>query len=49
MAITSLDPKTALIAVDLQKGVVGMPTAHPSPEIVNRAAALAESHSHSAG
>jgi nicotinamidase-related amidase len=42
MAITSLDPKTALIVVDLQKGVVGMPTAHPSPEIVKRAAALAE-------
>jgi nicotinamidase-related amidase len=42
MALTTLDGKTALIVIDLQKGVVGMPTAHPSAEIVKRAAALAE-------
>jgi nicotinamidase-related amidase len=42
MALTTLDEKTALIVIDLQKGVVGMPTAHPSAEVVSRAAALAE-------
>ncbi len=42
MAITTLDPKTALIVIDLQKGIVGMPTVHPGAEVVNRAAALAE-------
>jgi nicotinamidase-related amidase len=42
MAITTLEPKTALIVIDLQKGVVGMATARPSAEIVSRAAALAE-------
>jgi nicotinamidase-related amidase len=42
MAITTLDPKTALILIDLQKGIVGMPTVHPGAEVVRRAAALAE-------
>ena len=42
MAITTLDPKTALIVIDLQKGIVGMPTVHSGAEIVKRAAALAD-------
>jgi len=42
MALTTLDEKTALIVIDLQKGIVGMPTVHPGTEIVKRAAALAE-------
>ena len=42
MAITTLDPKTALIVIDLQKGIVGMATVHPGAEVVKRAAALAE-------
>jgi nicotinamidase-related amidase len=29
MTVTKLDPKTALIVIDLQKGIVGYPTAHP--------------------
>jgi hypothetical protein len=29
MTITTLDPKTALVLIDLQKGIVGMPTVHP--------------------
>jgi nicotinamidase-related amidase len=41
-AITTLDQNTALIVIDLQKGIVGMPTAHPGGEIVKRAAALAD-------
>ena len=41
MAITTLDPKAALIVIDLQKGVVGLPTAHPAADIVRQASALA--------
>jgi nicotinamidase-related amidase len=42
MPATTLDPRTALIVIDLQKGVVGLPTAHPTGEVVARAARLAE-------
>ncbi|WP_285727820.1 isochorismatase family protein [Psychromicrobium xiongbiense] len=43
MALTTLDPVTALIVIDLQQGIVGMPgTAHPTAEVVQRSAALAE-------
>ena len=42
MALTTLDENTALIVIDLQMGIVGMPTVHPGAEIVKRAAALAE-------
>ena len=42
MPATILDPKTALTIIDLQKGVVGLPTVHPVAEIVARAALLAE-------
>jgi nicotinamidase-related amidase len=41
MALTALDPKTALIVIDLQKGVVSLATAHPMEEVVQKAAALA--------
>lgn len=42
MAVTTLDPKTALIVVDLQKGIVGIPAAHPTAGVVANAAALAD-------
>ncbi len=42
MPITCLDPRTALVVVDLQKGVVTLPTAHPTAEVVRHAAALAQ-------
>jgi nicotinamidase-related amidase len=42
MPITQLDPKTALVVIDLQKGIVAMPTAQPVSEIVALAAALAQ-------
>jgi nicotinamidase-related amidase len=42
MAITALDSRTALILIDLQKGIVAYPTAHPAGEVVRRAAALAD-------
>lgn len=41
MPLTTLDENAALITIDLQKGVVGMPLAHPAGEIVARTAALA--------
>jgi len=41
MPITQLDPRTALIVVDLQKGVVTRACAHPMAGVVKNAAALA--------
>jgi nicotinamidase-related amidase len=40
--VTTLDEKTALIVVDLQKGIVASPTVHPVDDLVQRASALAE-------
>jgi nicotinamidase-related amidase len=40
MALTALDPNTALLVVDLQKGVVGMPTVHPIAGVIEKARAL---------
>jgi nicotinamidase-related amidase len=42
MALTMLDPKTALIIVDLQRGIVGLPVVHPIDAVVARARALAD-------
>lgn len=42
MAVTTLDPKTALILVDLQKGIVAYPTVHPIGEVVQHARVLAD-------
>jgi nicotinamidase-related amidase len=42
LTITALDPKTALIVVDLQKGIVAMPTAHPIAHVLQQAGALAD-------
>jgi nicotinamidase-related amidase len=41
MALTTLDPKTGLIVVDLQKGIMGSPFTHPIREVVERARSLA--------
>ena len=41
MSLTQLDPTSALIVIDLQKGVAGIPTAHPMVEIIGRTARLA--------
>jgi nicotinamidase-related amidase len=40
MTITTLDPKTALVVIDLQKGIVALPTAHPVNDVVKRASEL---------
>ncbi len=42
MPATTLDPKTALIVIDLQKGIVSLPTAHPVGPVVAQAARLAD-------
>ncbi|MFF7336282.1 isochorismatase family protein [Streptomyces sp. NPDC008163] len=43
MTATVLDPTTALIVVDLQKGITALPTAHPSAGVIANAATLADS------
>jgi nicotinamidase-related amidase len=40
MPLTQLDPIAALIVIDLQKGIVAIPGAHPMNEIVDRSAQL---------
>src|SRR5271163_4014782 len=42
MAVTTLDAQTALIVIDLQRGIVALPTAHPVHQVVKHAAALAD-------
>ena len=42
MALTTLDPKTALIVIDLQKGIVAYPTAQSAAEIVKQSSTLAD-------
>jgi len=41
MPLTAIDTKAALIVIDLQKGIVGVPTAHPAGDIIARSAQLA--------
>jgi nicotinamidase-related amidase len=42
MTISTLDPVTALVVIDLQKGIVGLPTAHPMDGVVKNSVALIE-------
>jgi nicotinamidase-related amidase len=41
MPLTKLDSATALVVIDLQKGIVSLPTVHPASEIIGRTAQLA--------
>ena len=41
MPLTTLDTTAALIVIDLQKGIVALPTVHSTAEIVDRSAQLA--------
>lgn len=41
MPLTKLDANAALVVIDLQKGIIGLPAMHPAGEIVSRAAELA--------
>lgn len=40
MALTTLDARTALIVIDLQKGIVALPAAHPTDSVIARAVEL---------
>jgi nicotinamidase-related amidase len=42
MPLISLATTAALIVIDLQKGIVGLPTVHPTTEIIARSAKLAQ-------
>ncbi|MCG7209071.1 hydrolase [Streptomyces arenae] len=43
MSLSTLDPRTALVVIDLQQGIVGMPTQpHTGAEVVARTAQLAD-------
>jgi nicotinamidase-related amidase len=42
LPITALDSKTALVVIDLQKGLVGLPTAHSTKDVVKHAGQLAD-------
>jgi nicotinamidase-related amidase len=42
MTLTTLDPKTALVIIDLQKGVVALPTVHPMDGVVANSRTLAD-------
>jgi nicotinamidase-related amidase len=41
MPLTKLDSAAALVAIDLQKGIVSLPTVHPASELIGRTAQLA--------
>lgn len=41
MPVTALDPMTALVVIDLQKGITQLATVHPMSDVLDRAAALA--------
>jgi nicotinamidase-related amidase len=41
MPLTKLDNICALIVIDLQKGIIAMPTVHPAQDIIARSAQLA--------
>jgi nicotinamidase-related amidase len=42
MTVTTLDPHSALILIDLQKGIVAYPMAHPIAGVLQQAVALAD-------
>jgi nicotinamidase-related amidase len=40
MPVTTIDPDTALIVIDLQKGIVAIPLAHPAETVIARSRTL---------
>jgi nicotinamidase-related amidase len=42
MSVTALDSQTALIVVDLQRGIIGSQFIHPIAEVINRTRSLIE-------
>jgi nicotinamidase-related amidase len=41
MPLTTIDPNTALVVIDLQKGIAAMPTVQPIAEVITKSADLA--------
>jgi len=46
MPVTTIDDKTALIVVDLQKGIVNLPTVHPISGVIECSCALIDAFRH---
>lgn len=46
MSISSIDPRTALVLIDLQQGIVSLPVVHPADSIVQQSSLLMESFHH---
>jgi nicotinamidase-related amidase len=42
MPITALDEKAALVVIDMQKGILGLPTIHPASEVLANVVRLVE-------
>ncbi len=42
MPVTLIDPKTALVVIDIQKGIVARPTAHPTAPVVSNVVRLVD-------
>ncbi|GAB3422687.1 cysteine hydrolase family protein [Flindersiella endophytica] len=42
MPITALDDRSALVVIDLQRGVLGLPVVHPASDVLANAVRLAE-------
>ncbi len=40
MSVSTLDPRTALVLIDLQRGITALPTVHSAGEVVRHAARL---------
>ena len=40
MALTALDPRTALVVIDLQHGIIAYPLAHPVAGVIERSVAM---------
>jgi nicotinamidase-related amidase len=40
MALSTIDPQTALVVVDLQEGITALPAAHPIDRVLAHASAL---------
>jgi nicotinamidase-related amidase len=42
MPVTALDPKTALVVIDMQKGILARPTVHPTAEVLAQVVRLVD-------
>jgi nicotinamidase-related amidase len=40
VTFTHLDTRTALLVIDLQQGIVGLPLAHPAEDVISKTSAL---------